>query len=79
MLEQIEKLLNDEIRPALASHGGGIEIVELKENKLYVRLQGGCKGCQGARATIKGGVEKFVRAHFPEIEELVDVTEHGYC
>ncbi len=77
MLETIEKLLNENVRPALESHGGGIEIVELKDNKLYVRLSGGCKGCAGARATIKHGVEAFLKENVKDLEEVVDVTDHG--
>ncbi|MCK5882427.1 MAG: NifU family protein, partial [Bacteriovoracaceae bacterium] len=45
MREKIEELLEKEIRPALASHGGGVELVDVDNNKVYVRLQGGCKGC----------------------------------
>lgn len=76
MREKIEELLEKEIRPALASHGGGVELVDVDNNKVYVRLQGGCKGCAGARATLKGGIERIIRENFPEITEVVDVTDH---
>lgn len=76
MRDKIEELLEKEIRPALASHGGGVELVDVDNNKVYVRLQGGCKGCAGARATLKGGIERIIRENFPEITEVVDVTDH---
>lgn len=77
MREKIEKLLEDEIRPALAAHGGGVELVDIDNNKVYVRLQGGCRGCAGARATLKGGIERIIKEHYPEITEVVDVTDHN--
>ncbi len=77
MKDKIEELLENEIRPALAAHGGGVELVDVDNNKVYVRLQGGCKGCAGARATLKGGIERIIREHFPEITEVVDVTDHN--
>lgn len=76
MKEKIEALLESEIRPALAAHSGGVELVDVDNNKVYVRLQGGCKGCAGARATLKGGIERIIREKFPEITEVVDVTDH---
>jgi len=76
MREEIEKLIEEEVRPALESHGGGIEVVDVKDNKVFVKLMGGCQGCSGARATIKSGVERIIQEKFPDIEEVVDVTNH---
>lgn len=77
MLRKIEELLEKEVRPALASHGGGVELVDVDNNKVYLKLTGGCQGCAGARATMKNGIERVIKAHYPEIEEVVDVTNHG--
>jgi len=76
MIRKIEALLEKEVRPALAAHGGNIEVVDYDNNKLYVKLSGGCQGCAGARATLKNGVEKLVKKYFPEVEEVIDVTDH---
>ncbi len=76
MKEKIEALLDERVRPALAGHGGGVELVKVEENKVYVKLQGGCRGCPGARMTIKNGVEHMIREVYPDIEEVVDVTDH---
>ena len=75
MREKIEEVLEKEIRPALAAHGGGVELVDIDNNRVYVRLQGGCKGCAGARATLKGGIERILRQRFPEIVEVIDFTD----
>ncbi len=78
MLNKIEKVLDEQIRPALASHGGGIEIVDFDNQKLFVKLSGGCQGCSSSKATLKDGIERLLLQKFPElIEELVDLTDHA--
>lgn len=77
MLEKIEQFIDTNVRPALASHGGGIEVVKFEESKLYVKLAGGCRGCAGARMTIKNGVERLVKEKFSEVSEVVDTTDHS--
>ncbi|MDD0852626.1 NifU family protein [Halobacteriovorax sp. GB3] len=76
MLRKVEHILDEQIRPALAAHGGNIEIVDIDNNKVYVRLQGGCQGCSSSNATLKDGIETLLKRHFPEIEEVIDLTEH---
>ncbi len=77
MQQKIQELLDEQIRPALGAHGGDVELVEIKDNKVYLRLQGGCQGCAGARSTLKDGIERIICAKFPEIVEVVDVTDHS--
>ncbi len=77
MRRKIEALLAKEVIPALAAHGGGIEVVDYDNNKLYIKLIGGCQGCAGARMTLKNGVERVVKQHFPEVTEVIDVTNHA--
>lgn len=79
MFDKIKELLAEKVSPALASHGGGVELVKVEENKVYVKLQGGCRGCPGARATMKGSIEKVIIETYPEITEVIDVTDHGCC
>jgi Fe-S cluster biogenesis protein NfuA len=76
MLSQIEKVFNDQIRPALAQHGGNVEVVDVDNNILYVKFFGGCQGCSSSKATLKGGIEQLIKQHFPDIQEVVDVTDH---
>ena len=78
MLHLIEKVLDEQIRPALGSHGGDIEIIDFDNKKLFVKLSGGCQGCSSSSATLKDGIEKLLVGQFPEyVEELVDLTDHA--
>lgn len=76
MILQIEKILDEQVRPALAQHGGNVEVVDVDNNKLFVKLVGGCQGCSSSRATLKGGIEQLIKSHFPTIIEVVDLTDH---
>jgi len=77
MLHRVEKFFNESIRPALEAHGGNMTIVDLDNQKLFVQLEGACQGCAGARATLKEGVERMLKQKFPEIKEVVDMTDHA--
>jgi Fe/S biogenesis protein NfuA len=74
---EIRALLDREINPSLAAHGGKVELVELKGEAAYMRMSGGCQGCGAAKITMKTGIEKSVRARFPQILEIIDVTDHA--
>lgn len=76
MIAQLEKLFDTQVRPALAQHGGNVEIIDVDNNRVFVKLVGGCQGCSSSRATLKGGIEQLVKQKFPEITEVVDVTDH---
>ena len=69
----IEELIEKQIRPALASHGGGIELIDVKDSKVFVRLKGACGTCPMAVMTMRLGVERVLKQAFPEIEEVVSV------
>ena len=77
ILEAVEKLMEEEINPALATHGGGATIVTVKDAKVYVELQGGCRGCMGARMTMKNGIERLFKERVPDVAEVIDATDHG--
>lgn len=77
MLHRIEKFFDQHIRPSLAAHGGNVEIIDIDNHKLYLRLMGGCQGCSSSQATLKDGIEKVVKQHFPEIIEVIDQTNHS--
>ena len=77
MTQRINWLLETEINPALASHGGQVSLVEITE-KLEVVLQfgGGCQGCGMADVTLKQGIEQTLTRNIPEITAVLDVTDH---
>jgi Fe/S biogenesis protein NfuA len=76
MMRQLEKLFDDMIRPALAAHGGNIELIDVDNNVVYVKMTGGCQGCASSQATLTDGVERLLKQHYPEIEKVVDMTDH---
>jgi len=73
---KIEQALST-IRPALQADGGDVELVDVKDNKVYVRLKGHCQGCPSATQTLKHGVTTAVRKEVPEISEVVEVLPDG--
>ena len=72
----VQDILDREINRSIASHGGAISIVDLREGQLYVRMSGGCQGCASSEATLKQGFEVMVKRAAPEITEIIDVTDH---
>lgn len=69
----IEKVINERIKPSLENHGGSIDLVDVKENKIYVRLTGACGFCPHATMTLKMGVEQILKEEFSDLEEVVQV------
>ncbi len=76
--ERITQVLERQINPAVASHGGRAELVEVTDaGVVSLRLSGGCQGCGQAAATLRNGIEVALRQHIPEITEIHDVTDHA--
>lgn len=69
-------IFDREINPALESHGGSVELVDVKGNSIYVKLGGGCQGCASAKMTLKMGIERILREKIPELGEVLDATDH---
>jgi len=77
LLAEVKKLLQTEINPYVASHGGSIEVVDVKGSTVYVNLSGGCQGCASASVTLKQGIEEIIFTRIPQISKVVDVTDHS--
>jgi Fe-S cluster biogenesis protein NfuA len=73
----IGDLLEREINPAVASHGGYVELIDVRRNNVYIRLGGGCQGCGAADVTLKQGIEKAIRDLVPRVGEILDTTDHA--
>jgi Fe-S cluster biogenesis protein NfuA len=73
----IGDLLDREINPAVAQHGGWVELIDVKRNNVYLRLGGGCQGCGAADVTLKQGIEKAIRGLAPSVGEILDTTDHA--
>jgi len=74
---RVQQVIDHELNPALAAHGGYVRLVDVKQNRVFVELGGGCQGCGMAHVTLKQGVERVIREHVPEVGEVVDVTDHA--
>ncbi len=72
MKEKVENAL-DKIRPALRADGGDVELVDVKDGVVTVRLTGACGSCPMSTMTLKMGVEQIIKEEVPEIKELIAV------
>ena len=75
--KKVQNLLENEINPALGAHGGWVELIDVKKNAVYLKLGGGCQGCQSASMTLKMGIERVIREKIPEVGEILDTTDHA--
>lgn len=75
--EQVDHVLDQQINPSIASHGGYVELVAVEEGIAYVRLGGGCQGCGMASVTLSQGIETTIVAQVPEVNQVIDVTDHN--
>jgi Fe-S cluster biogenesis protein NfuA len=75
--KKVQNLLENEINPALGAHGGFVELIDVRKNAVYLKLGGGCQGCQSASMTMKMGIEKVIREKIPEVGEILDTTDHA--
>jgi Fe-S cluster biogenesis protein NfuA len=73
----VRQILDEQINPAVAGHGGHIALVDVQDERVYVRLEGGCQGCGMANVTLKQGIETALRQAIPEITTVLDVTDHA--
>lgn len=73
VVQQIKKILNEEVRPAVAMDGGDIVFSKYENNIVYVYMQGACAGCPSSTYTLKEGIETRLKAAIPEIQEVVSL------
>lgn len=75
---KIKQLFDGEINPALASHGGWVQLLDYKDESgtAYVELGGGCRGCGMVNVTLKSGIEARLKELIPEVKAIVDSTDH---
>jgi len=72
MKEQVEKALS-KIRPSLQADGGDVELVDVQDGVVKVRLTGACGGCPMSQMTLKMGIERFLKKEVPEVKEVIAV------
>jgi Fe-S cluster biogenesis protein NfuA len=72
MKEQVQNAL-DEIRPSLQADGGDVELVDVEDGVVKVRLTGACGGCPMSQMTLKQGIETYIKKKIPEIVSVESV------
>ena len=78
LIERVRYVLESEVNPQLASHGGRVALEGIDaDGGVVLRFGGGCHGCGMVDATLKNGIEKTLREHFPEITAVRDATDHA--
>jgi Fe/S biogenesis protein NfuA len=75
--QRVLQVLDGQINPSIAAHGGHAELVAVEEGVAYLRLSGGCQGCGMASVTLSQGIEVVIKEQVPEVTRVVDVTDHA--
>lgn len=74
---RIKKILDEMINPAVAGHGGFVELLDVKNDYVYLMLGGGCQGCGMVNVTLKQGIEATLKEEIPQIAGVIDQTDHA--
>ena len=75
--QRVLQVLEQQINPSIAAHGGRAELVAVEGDAAYLRLSGGCAGCGMAAVTLSQGIEVAIRESVTEINRIIDVTDHA--
>lgn len=75
--EKVRDVLEQQVNPAIAAHGGAISLVDVQDTEVYLEMSGGCQGCAMSRLTLRQGVERMLRQAVPELTAVHDITDHA--
>ncbi len=76
LYERVADLFDSQVNPMVARHGGRVELIDVQEAVVMVRMAGGCQGCGMADVTLRQGIEAMLQQHVPEVKGIVDITDH---
>ena len=74
---EVQRVIDERINPQIASHGGYVTLLDVKDDTAYVSMGGGCQGCGMADVTLKQGIETMILESVPEIRKVLDTTDHA--
>jgi len=74
--QRVVQILEQQINPSIAAHGGRADLVAVENDTAYLRLSGGCQGCGMATVTLSQGIEVAIKEAVPDVAHVVDVTDH---
>lgn len=76
LADRVKHVIVQQINPSIAGHGGAVTLVDVRDEVVYLEMQGGCQGCGMAAVTLAQGIRRILMESLPEIREIVDVTNH---
>ncbi len=76
LYERVAQLFASRVNPMVARHGGAVELIDVQDGVVMLRMGGGCQGCGMADVTLRQGIEAMLHEHVPGVEGIVDVTDH---
>lgn len=77
LADRVRDVLDSQVNPAIASHGGAISLVDVQDTEIFLEMSGGCQGCAMSRMTLRQGVERMLRQAVPELTAVHDITDHA--
>jgi Fe-S cluster biogenesis protein NfuA len=77
LYERVNDLFEQQVNPMVAGHGGRVELIDVQDAVVMLRMSGGCQGCGMASVTLRQGIEGALHQAIPEVQGIVDVTDHG--
>lgn len=75
--QAVQHVVSNKINPGIAMHGGFVTLLDVKDGVAYVQFGGGCQGCGMVSVTLKDGVEATILQEVPEIQRVLDTTDHA--
>jgi NFU1 iron-sulfur cluster scaffold homolog, mitochondrial len=77
LYERVADLFDNQVNPMVARHGGRVELIDVQDAVVMLRMAGGCQGCGMADVTLRQGIEAMLQQHLPEVRGVVDITDHS--
>jgi Fe/S biogenesis protein NfuA len=76
LVDRVRHVIDVQVNPAIASHGGSVRLIEVRDDVVYLEMMGGCQGCGMAAVTLSQGIRRILMETVPGIRDIVDVTNH---
>ena len=77
VFDVVAEIFRDDINPMVARHGGRVDLVDVQDGTVVVRMMGGCQGCGMATVTLRQGIETALRQALPSLRGIRDITDHA--
>jgi Fe-S cluster biogenesis protein NfuA len=77
LYERVAQVFDDQVNPMVARHGGHVELIDVQDSVVMLRMGGGCQGCGMADVTLRQGIEGMLAQFVPEVRGIVDITDHA--